>query len=169
MHFEPGHQVYAPPDTAHPAVPSTACPPDRRLTIKRTRSASNPARSIDSHDSHWPSGEYRGVLSAPLLSAVTAWMPLPSGPITYTSTLVLSATVESPCIATAISRPSGDTATSPSPPVEIAGTSPSSGVRSFASPPPLASSTRYTCWRCPARKSSQWRHSRSVHNRASVG
>jgi len=51
-----------------------------------------------------------------------------------TSTFVLSATVESPCTATAISFPSGETLTSPSPPVAIVGTSRSTGVRSVVLP-----------------------------------
>ena len=83
------------------------------------------------------------------------------------STLVLSATVESPCIATAISRPSGATLTSPSPLVAMVGTSWSTGVRSRALP--SASVTTNRCWRLPARQSSQCRHIKSVQIRASVG
>src|SRR5437764_6917928 len=84
------------------------------------------------------------------------------------STFVLSATVESPCIANAISLPSGDTATSPSPPVAIVGASWSIGVMSLA-PPLSATVTRNRCCRFPTRQSSQWRHMSSVQIRASVG
>ena len=121
---------------------------------------------MDSHESHFPSGEKRGVLSAPL-PVVNARDPPPSGPIRYTSTFVLSATVESPWKASAISLPSGATATSPSPLVAMVGTSWSTSVRSVACP--LDRSTRNTCWRWPARQSSQWRQNRPVHSRASVG
>src|SRR6266566_3771445 len=64
------------------------------------------------------------------------------------STLVLSATDESPCMANAISRPSGATATSPSPLVAMVGTSWSIVVMSLAFP---ARVTRNRCPRFPAR------------------
>src|SRR2546425_4170923 len=99
MHLASGHHVYELTDNVHPAVASTGCPAvrpsDRPTSTMRCRSDSNPARSMDSHESHFPSGEKRGVLSAPL-PVVSACDPPPSDPITYTSTLVLSATVESP-------------------------------------------------------------------------
>src|SRR5690349_19288219 len=83
------------------------------------------------------------------------------------STLVLSATVESPCMAIAISLPSGATDTSPSPLVAMVGASWSTGVRSLALP--SVTDTRNSCCRLPARQSSQWRHNSSVQMRASVG
>jgi hypothetical protein len=54
---------------------------------------------------------------------VTARRRAPELEIRYRSTFVLSATLVSPWIATTISRPSGATATSPSPPVAIVGAS----------------------------------------------
>src|SRR5207244_7924138 len=94
---------------------------------------------------------------------------LPSFPTRRSSdlTFVLSATVESPRRATAISFPSGDTLTSPSPLVAMVGTSWSTGVKSLVLP--SASVTVNRCWRLPARQSSQCRHKRPVQRRASVG
>src|SRR6267378_3498176 len=102
MHLELGHQAYEPTESVHPAVASVVRPPGpRSANIKRSRSASNPARSIERYASHFPSGEKRGVLSAPRL-VVIGRSVAPSGPTRYRSTLVLSATTESPCIATTI-------------------------------------------------------------------
>src|SRR6059036_35262 len=70
-------------------------------------------------------------------------------------------------MATAISFPSGETLTSPSPPVAMVGTSWSTGVTSLVLP--SASVTVNRCWRLPARQSSQCRHKRPVQRRASVG
>src|SRR2546422_7445180 len=61
-------------------------------------------------------------------------------------------------MATAISFPSGDTLTSPSPLVAMVGTSWSTGVTSRVLP--SASVTVNRCWRLPARQSSQCRHKR---------
>src|SRR5712691_11846181 len=114
MHLELGHQMWEPTERSHPAVASTATPGDRPTSMSRWRSASNPARSIDRYASHLPSGEYRGVLSAPGV-VVTRRSPPPGPSTAYRSTFVLSATVESPCIATRMSLLSGETVTSPSP------------------------------------------------------
>src|SRR5437660_3255562 len=125
MHFELGHHVYDPTDKSQPDVASTGrpspVPPARASSMSRRRSASNPALSIDRYASHFPSGEYRGVLSAPAF--VVMGRSFPPLPTTKRSTFVLSATVVSPCIATTVSRPSGETATSASPPVAIVGAS----------------------------------------------
>src|SRR6266550_8945444 len=125
MHFELGHHVYDPTDKSQPDVASTGrpspVPPVRASSMSRRRSASNPALSMDRYASHFPSGEYRGVLSAPAF--VMMGRSFPPLPTTKRSTFVLSATEVSPCIATTVSRPSGDTATSPSPPVAIVGAS----------------------------------------------
>src|SRR2546423_8543797 len=126
MQAELGPHVYEPTERDHPAVASTPAPLSvlpslRRSNISRSRSASNPARSIDTYASHFPSGENRGVLSAPGLAVMGRRLPPVS--TVKRSTFVLSATVVSPCIATTIWRPSGETATSPSPPVAIVGTS----------------------------------------------
>src|SRR3989442_67271 len=122
MHLELGHQVYEPIDRFQPAVASTGVgtPARRSAIIKRTRSASNPPRSMERWVAQWLSGEYRGVLSAPGAGVICRNTGASIGEI---STFVLSATVESPCIATSMSLPSGETVTSPSPPVAIAGTS----------------------------------------------
>src|SRR5438874_1835648 len=56
-------------------------------------------------------------------------------------------------MATAISFPSGETLTSPSPPVAIVGTSWSTGVRSRV--PPSARVTVNRCWRLLARRAAR--------------
>src|SRR5919109_4429953 len=90
MHFALGHHVYDPTDKLHPAVASAGRPavrpPGRPTNINRNRSASNPARSIERYESHLPSGEYRGVLSAPGDVVIARRRPLST---TNRSTFVL--------------------------------------------------------------------------------
>src|SRR6185437_3027329 len=99
MHLESAHQEYEVTERFHPAVASTGTPSVRPAlrgtSMRRSRSASNPARAMDRYESHLPSGEKRGVLSAPAFAAVRSRIPLPSGPIRLMSTFVLSATTES--------------------------------------------------------------------------
>src|SRR5205823_9390170 len=69
-HFEFGHHVYEPTERFHPVVASIALPLSvlpsfRRSNIKHCRSASKLARSIERNEMNFPSGEKRGVLSAP--------------------------------------------------------------------------------------------------------
>src|SRR5437773_1240764 len=84
--------MYDPTESVQPLVASTLGPPvrpsERPTSINRCRSASNPARSIERYASHLPSGEQRGVLSAPR-PVVSARIPDPSGPARYTSTFLL--------------------------------------------------------------------------------
>src|SRR5437870_2113190 len=94
MHFELGHQVYDPTERLQPLVASVGSriTSRRSRSIKRCRSASNPARSMERYASHFPSGENRGVLSAPGLRVNVTSGPSPLG-TSARSTFVLSATV----------------------------------------------------------------------------
>src|SRR5262249_36866794 len=120
--LESGCQSKLPADRSKFSVKSRAFPDCRSCTRSRHLSASNPACACERHARYLPSGEYRGVVSAPGLVEIFFGVPPLIG-TTKISLFVLVASTSSMLLVYATSWPSGEIAYMSWPPRLNGGTS----------------------------------------------